>query len=455
MYDLLIIGGGPAGYLAAERAGHEKLSAAVFERRAFGGVCLNEGCIPSKTLLNSAKIYDYATGYGKKYGVSCDNPVLDYKAVIARKNKVVKTLISGIEAALKAGKVEMVRESAAVTGSLPSGGFTVSAGGKTYEGKNLLLCTGSEPILPPIDGLKEAMASGFGMTNREMLDMDVLPASMVVVGGGVIGLEMASVMLSAGVKVTVVEMLDRIANPTDREIAGILQKNYEKKGMTFILGAKVTKIEKDGVTFEKDGGTHSVPCEKVLFSIGRRASTAGLGLENINVLTDRGAVVTDEQMKTNVPGVFAAGDINGKSLLAHTAYREAEVAVNILCEKKDRMEYNAIPSVIYTNPEVAGAGETAESAAAKGIDVREVKLPMIYSGRYLAENEGCDGIAKLVLEKGTDRLIGVHMIGNPCSEIIVAAAMAIEREMPLEALKKVVFPHPTVAEIIREAVFMA
>ncbi len=454
MFDLLILGGGPAGYHAAELAAQAGLKTALFEKRAVGGVCLNEGCIPSKTLLHSAKIFDYMNGYGAHYGVTCESPKLDYPAVVKRKDKVVKKLVVGIEGTLKRAGVTMVKEIATIEKRLDmalGGGFEVRAAGEVYQGAKLLLCTGSEPILPPIDGLKDAVASGFAMTNREILALTEVPKRLVIVGGGVIGLEMASLMNSAQSEVTVIEMMNKIAGPTDAEISELLQKSYEKKGVKFLLGAKLTSVGKDSVTYEHGGQSTTLPCDKVLLSIGRRAVTAGIGLENIGVMTERGAVPTDAQQKTNVPGVFAAGDVNGKSMLAHTAYREAEVAIHTICGVKDAMTYDAIPSVIYTNPEVAGVGETLETAKAKGVDAHEIKLPMMMSGRYMAENEGGTGICKLVWEG--KRLIGVHMLGNPCSEIISTAAVLIEKEISLEQAKRVVFPHPTVGEIIREGLF--
>ncbi|MCL2812602.1 MAG: dihydrolipoyl dehydrogenase [Clostridia bacterium] len=450
MHDLIIIGGGPAGYHAAELAAKEGLKTILFEERNLGGVCLNEGCIPSKALLYSAKLFDYANGGGARYGITCEAPKLDYAMAVRRKDKVVKKLVMGIEATLKGGGVTVIKARAEIEGRV-EGGFAVNAGGKSYQTAKLLLCTGSEPMLPPIDGLQDALASGFAMTNREILALTEPPKRLVIVGGGVIGLEMASLMTSALCQVTVIEMLDKIAGPTDTEISTLLQKEYEKRGVRFLLNAKLTGIGQDAVTYEQDGKATNLLCDKVLLSIGRRATTAGFGLERIGVEIQNGAVPTDAQQKTNVPGVFAAGDINGTYMLAHTAYREAEVAINVICGRKDTMEYNAIPSVIYTNPEVAGVGETLESARAKGFEAHEVKLPMMYSGRYMAENEGGTGICKLVW--AGKRLIGVHMLGNPASEIIATAAALISREISLEQAKKIVFPHPSVAEILREGLF--
>ena len=452
MYDLIVLGGGPAGYRAAERAGAEGMKTLVIEKRALGGVCLNEGCIPSKTLLNSAKIYDYANGYGEKYGVSTTGAKLDHAFVVNRKNKVVKTLVGGIGAAMKKYKVEVVYAEGKITGRTANG-FSVEAEGKTYETAKLLIATGSEALVPPIPGLREGLAAGHVLTNREILDLDHVPESLCVIGGGVIGLEMASYFCSAGAHIEIVEMMDKIAGPTDREISAMLQKHYEKKGIIFRLGAKVVEVKPGEVIYEKDGKRESVKAEKILSSIGRRAVTANIGLESIGVACERGAILTDDQMKTNVPGVFAAGDVNARIMLAHTAYREAEVAINTMLGRKDSMNYNEIPSVIYTNPEVASVGETLDSAKKKGIDAEERKIPMAYSGRFLAENEGGEGICKAIIDKKSHKLLGVHMMGNPCSEIIVSAALMLNRELRLADLERLVFPHPTVGEVMREFIF--
>ncbi len=450
-YDVMVLGGGPGGYLAAERAGHAGLKTLLIEKRFLGGVCLNEGCIPSKSLLYSAKIYDYAR-FSDHYGITCEGVNYDHKKVIARKNKVVNTLVGGIRAMLKANKVTVVEGEGVITGK-NSEGYQIQVDGETYTGTRLIIATGSMPVMPPIPGVKECFQSGTVLTNREILDLEEVPKELVIVGGGVIGLEMASYFNSAGSKVTIVEMLDKIAGPTDSEISKILLKNYEKKGITFQLSAKVTEVKPDRVIYEKDGKTCEVMADKVLLSIGRRAVTQGVGLESIGVLTERGAVVTDRFCKTNLPNVYAVGDVNGRSMLAHTAYREAEVAVNNILGKKDIMRYDAIPAIIYTNPEVGSVGETEETAKAKGIDYECANITMKFSGRYVAENEGGDGICKVLVDKKTRRMIGCHMIANYASEIILSAGIMIETEMRVDDIKELVFPHPTVGEIVREGIF--
>ena len=452
MYDLIILGGGPAGYNAAERAGHAGLKTLVIEERALGGVCLNEGCIPTKTLLYSAKIYDYAK-HGKDYGVTFGSAEIDHAFVVNRKNGVVKQLVAGVGAKLKKSGVEVVKASAVIK-ERNAEGFVVTADGKEYVGKQLLIATGSSPALPPIDGLADSLKEGFALTNREVLDLNAIPKTIVVVGGGVIGLEMASYFNSVGSKVYVVEMLDHIAGPVDRELSKLLQKDYAARGVEFILGARVTSIKNKAVTYEKDGKSVEIPADYALVSIGRRARTAGIGCENIGLKLERGAIVTNEQGKTNVPGVWAAGDVNGKSMLAHTAYREGEVCINNILGKKDRVNYNSIPSVIYTNPEVASVGETTESTKEKGLDVDIQTVTLKYSGRYIAENEHGYGILKVITDKKHKNIVGLHMIGSYASEIIYGAAMMVETEMRVEDIQKLVFPHPTVCEVIRESMFM-
>ena len=452
IYDLVVLGGGPAGYLAAERAGHAGLKTLVIEKREFGGVCLNEGCVPSKTFLNSAKVFDYAN-HSENYGVKIDgNKSIDQKFVVERKNGVVKMLVSGVKATLKRSKVTTMNAEAFIEGKCAEG-YTIKAGDKQVVAKRLIIATGSMPVVPPIPGLKENIETGLVLTNREILDLEVIPKTLVVIGGGVIGLEMASYFSSVGTKVTVVEMLNKIAGPTEAEISSILQKSLERKGVTFNLGCKVTAIEKDGVVFERDGKSEKVTADKILLSIGRRAVTQGIGLENIGVNLERGAIVTDDCMRTNVANVYATGDVNGKVMLAHTAYRESEVAINNILGKKDRMRYNVIPSVIYTNPEVGSVGETEESAKQKGFDVKVVSIPLTYSGRYIAENTTLDGICKLVVNNKTNTLIGAHIIGSYAGEFIVSVSAMIDLEVDIENIKKLVFPHPTVCEIVREAIF--
>ena len=450
MYDLMIIGGGPAGYVAAERAGHQGLSVVLFEKKSMGGVCLNEGCIPTKTMLYSAKMYENML-VGSKYGIYGENIRVDYGKIVGRKNKVVRKLVAGVEAKMKQHEISVVKGEAIIQGRV-DGIVEVICNEMKYQATNLLICTGSEAFVPPIPGIETA--GDFLLTNREILALKDQPESLIVIGGGVIGMEFASLYNSLGSKVTVIEMLPEILGGLDLEISKLLRETYEKKGVQFKLSTKVVQIAANKVHFEKDGVIELLEADKILMSVGRRANTSGYGLESLNVELERGGIKVDEKMSTNVPGVFAAGDVTGFSMLAHTASREAEVVVNNLTGRVDKMLYNAIPGVVYTNPEVACVGETEESALAKGLDFRIAKLAMSYSGRFVAENEGVNGLCKVLIAKDTELVLGVHMLGNPCSEFISNACMAIEQGMPVEQLQKVIFPHPTVSEIFKEALYI-
>ena len=457
MYDLAIIGGGPGGYVAAERAGSAGLSVVLFEKRELGGVCLNEGCIPTKTLLYSAKVYDYSR-HADKYGVNVDGSSIDFGAIFKRKQKVVKKLVGGVRVQMRDAQVEVVKEEAVIQGR-GAEGFVIASGEATYEARNLLICTGSEAAVPPIPGLREGLGDVV-VTNREILALEAQPESLVIIGGGVIGMEFASFFNSIGTKVTVVEMLPKILGPLDDEISAMLQAQYAKKGVEFHLGCKVVAVEGNEVVYEDpDGNTCRAAGVKILVSVGRRANFQGIGLESLGVelaLNPAGrpyGVKVDEKMRTNVPGVYAAGDVTGFSMLAHTASREGEVAVNDILGKEDRMHYNAIPGVVYTNPEVAGVGLTEAEAANKGLDYVALKLPMAYAGRFVAENERGEGLCKVIVDGKDHRVLGVHMLGNPCSEMIHGACIAIEQGMTVEQLQKVVFPHPTVSEIFKETAF--
>ena len=451
LYDLIVIGGGPGGYLAAERAAHAGLKTLLFEKNSLGGVCLNEGCIPSKALLNSAKTYLHAK-HASMYGVNTENVTVDQAKVIERKRKVVKTLVSGVGAKMRQHKVVVVKEEATIDGKCADG-FKIKSASGTYTGKKLIIATGSSAAVPPIPGVKENLGD-FVCTNREVLELTQIPEQFTVIGGGVIGLEMAAYYAAVGSKVTVVEMLDHIAGPTDREISTRLQKELEAMGITFLLGHACEKVEPGKVYVKAPDGTQKViEANKVLLSIGRRANYMNIGLETIGVKTDRPGIVTDAMCRTNVPDVYAIGDVNGHHMLAHTAYREAEVAVNTILGKKDYMRYHANPSVIYTMPEVASVGKTEEDCKAQGVAYEVKKLSMMYSGRFVAENEGADGLCKIIVDKKTRLILGVHLIGAYAGEMIWGGAQMLETQFRVTDGRQIIFPHPTVSEIIREVLW--
>ncbi len=447
MYDVGIIGGGPAGYVAAERAGQKGLSVVLFDKKKLGGVCLNEGCIPTKTLLYSAKLYEHARD-GSKYGINCSGVTFDFAKIMQRKNKVVSKLVAGVVAAMKKGKIEVVYAHAEIA-ERATDHIRIKARDEIFECRNILLATGSEALIPPIKGLVREEI----MTNREILEISSVPESLTIIGGGVVGLEFAGFFSSIGCKVTVIEMLDEILGPTDRELSAMLRQEFAKKGVDFHLGSKVVEIKGKEVFFEKSGNTESIISEQVLVSVGRKPVTEGFNLEALGVEIVRGGIKIDERCRTNIPNVYAAGDVTGFSLLAHTASREGEVAINNICGIPDRMRYSAIPSVVYTNPEIACVGLTEDEAKKQNIRYKARTLPMAYAGRFVVENEGKNGFIKILTGEKYNEVLGVHMIGNPSSEMIFGAAIMIEMQMRVSDVEQIVFPHPTVSEIIKETVF--
>ena len=452
-FDVIVIGAGPGGYLAAERAGQAGLKTLLIEKQHIGGTCLNEGCIPTKTLLHSAKLYDAARNSGA-YCVTTEGAVLDHKAVVARKRAVTANLVAGVKAGLKAAKVKTVEAPAMIKGR-EAGGITVEAAGETHCGKNLILAVGSHPIVPGIEGLAESLKSGFVLTSTELLEMQEVPASLCVIGGGVIGLEMATYFAMAGTKIEIVEATGKVAGGLDADATAIIQKACEKRGMNFHLNTRAVAFADGKVTVEADGKREDIACEKALLCIGRAANLEGYGLETLHVPTENRAITVDEYCMTGIPGVYAVGDCNGTGMLAHVAYRQAEVAVNHILGKNDPMRWACVPSLVHTEPEAAFVGASVEEAKEKGIDAVGVKLSMNYSGLYLAENENGQGIIKATFDRKKKTMIGATIVGGPASELITICGMMIDNELPVERMKSYVFPHPTCAEAIREAIFAA
>lgn len=453
-YFLAIIGGGPAGYTAAEKAAQAGKDVVLFEQNALGGTCLNVGCIPTKTLLYSAKQY-YNAQNAAKYGVKAENITFDYTKIAQRKTKVVRKLVAGIKQRLNNEHCMVVNGAASVV-SRTDEKVVIACGEETYEAENLLICTGSNNFVPPIPGLKD---NPVVWDSTDALAATVLPQSMVIVGGGVIGMEFATLYHELGVQVTVIEAMPTILPNLDQEVVAILLEKYKKSGIQILTDTKVLELQGNRVL--TTNGEYEA--EHVLVSVGRRANLQGL--EALNDLEmHRGGIVVDDFMKTNLPNVYAAGDVTGKIMLAHVASRQAEVAVGRMLKQipVQRIAYNAIPSVVYTNPEIASVGMTErevsqfyqdmEGKSAEEVqDMYEVhKLPMTYSGRFVAENEGETGLCKMIVDKRNQTVLGVHLIGNPCSEFISSASFAVRMGYTVSEMQQVVFPHPTVSEILKE-----
>ncbi len=458
MYDVVIIGGGPAGYLAAERLGHAGKKVLLVEKAFLGGTCLNVGCIPTKTLLNSAKHYVHALECGK-FGVTSEKVSYDWAAMSAWKREVVEKLRAGIAAQMKRFKVEVVEGSAEIESAgrvrvMPSGGEA-----RTEECGAVLVATGSSPAMPPVPGAK---GNPLVVDSTGLLEAAAVPKRLCVIGGGVIGVEFASLFAALGCEVTVVEMLDEIVPFMDAEQAPVLRRALRQ--VKWKLGCKVESIDgaAGGATVRyaaKDGTKEAVEADLVLMAVGRRPNVTGFGAERVGLDAGPKGVVVDERMRTNLPWVWAAGDVTGRSLLAHSAYRMAEVAVcDMLAgmEGKERglevMRYGAIPWAVYSIPEAAGVGMTEQEAASRGMAVKKSQLPLRLSGRFAAENGfAAQGAVKLIAEAATGRILGLHAVGPYASEAIWGGAALIEQELRVEDVRALVFPHPSVYELIRDA----
>ena len=445
MFDLAIIGGGPAGYTAAERAAQSGLTVVLFEKKQLGGVCLNEGCIPTKTMLYSAKLYHNAQN-SSKYGITLDNLAFDYEKIVARKNKIVRKLNAGIRTKMAENSITLVNGEASIESA--TNHIEIACNSELFEAKNVILCTGSSTVIPPIKGLE---STSF-WTSTEALDTKSVPESLVIVGGGVIGLEFAGLFNTFGTAVTVIEMASEILPGIDSEIAALLRADYTKKGITFHLNAQVKEVSNEHVLFATSEGIQSIDTTQILLCVGRQPNLENLGLETLQLEHFRKGLAVNSHMQTSHPHIYAIGDITGFSMLAHTASREAEVAVNHLVGIEDGMNYNVVPAVVYTNPEVAGVGATEDALQAKGINYQVAKLPMTFSGRFVAENEGGNGLCKLIFNQ-EQQLLGAHIIGNPASELIATATLSMERGLTVSEFKKLIFPHPSIGEIFKETLF--
>jgi len=441
VYDIIIIGAGPGGYVAAERAGARGKKVLIIEKEHLGGVCLNRGCIPTKSLLNSSKLYKKAKS-SEQFGVHAENVTFNLEEAMAWKEDVINTLRKGVAFQMKHNKVEVIEGDAQY-----HGGKSVLVNGTEYTGENIIIATGSSPFVPPIPGAD----SPFCKTSREVLNLEKLPSSAVVIGGGVIGLEFASFFSNLGIKTDVIEMMDEIVPFMDKGLAKVMRR--EMKGIDFHLKSKVEKIDGSKVCFtNKKGKEEILDTELIILAVGRKPnieSFTGSGLD-----IERGRVKVDERMRTNLPGVYAVGDVTGESLLAHSASRMGEVVVQQICGEDDHMRYNAVPWAVYTYPEAAGCGLNEQEAEEKGITVKTASMQMRGNGRFYAENGKAGGLCKVIVHAETDILLGVHLLGAQCSEMIAGAASMIEAELRVSEIKEIIYPHPSVSEIIKDTLWM-
>jgi len=443
-----VIGGGPGGYVSAIRAAQLGAEVTLIEKNALGGVCLNVGCIPTKVLLHTAEAYTLAKE-GAAIGLKTGNVSVDWDGLMARKRAVVDTLVGGVGTLMASNGITVVRGTASF---LSPGELSVAlneGGTATLSADSVIISTGSEPVVPPIPGFE---LDGV-ITSTEALSLEKLPESVVLVGGGVIGMEFASLFSSFGVKVTVVEMLPGILPMLDGEIVSILRGVLERKGVVFHTSSKVTGVEKKGtglsVSVETPRGATKLEAEKVLVSVGRRPVTRGLGLEKIGLSMDRSRIKTDKKMETSVKGVYAVGDCASPIMLAHVASREGEVAAENIMGHKTEMDYKTVPNAVYTAPEIASVGLTEKEASEKGFRVKIGRFPLMANGKSLIMNE-TDGLVKYVVDEKYDEILGVHIIGPRATDLIVEGALALRLEATVDELVTTVHAHPTVGEALLE-----
>lgn len=453
IYDLIVIGAGPGGYVAAIRAAQLGMKVAVVERgERLGGVCLNEGCIPSKALLDSSELFALARDKFALHGIGIGAPTLDLGKMMARKDDVVKKLTDGIAYLFKKNKITSVRGTAKL-GKPVSGGHQVQISGEASQaltGKRILLATGSEAVqVPglPFDG--EMVVSA-----REALSFSAVPEHLLVVGGGYIGLELGSVWLRLGSRVTVVEMLPNILPNTDRQVADALMRSLKKQGMTFKLGAKVTGLQKKegkaSATVAVGEGTEEIACDRVLVAVGRKSLTAGLGLEAASVTLDGGRIRVDENYTTSVPGIHAIGDLIHGPLLAHKAMMEGEVFAERLVGQASVVDYDYIPGIIYTWPEAASVGKTEEQLQTENVPYAAGRFNFMANGRAKCMDE-TEGFVKVLAHRESGRVLGMHIIGPRASDMIAEGVTVMTYGGTAEDIALTFHAHPTLAEAVKEA----
>jgi dihydrolipoamide dehydrogenase len=449
--EALVIGAGPGGYVAGIRLGQLKKKAMVVERDKPGGICLNVGCIPSKALINAAKYYDKVKNHGAEIGLYADNLRVDMPKMQSWKGEVVTKLTGGVKILLKANGCEY-RTGVAKLVSRNTVEVTDAAGTTTIKADNIIIATGSRPIEIP----------GFKFDDNRIVDstgalaFDTVPERFIVVGGGYIGIEIGTLYAKLGSKVTVVEALPTILAGNDPEIIQVVTRKLKKLGVEIMTGAKAKSWTEAGgraaVTLSVDDGARDVTLEadKVLVAVGRRPNSEGLGLEAVGVKIDKGFVPVDKKQRTNVPGIYAIGDVAGQPMLAHKASREAEVAAEVIAGHRAEFDVRCIPAVIFSDPEVATAGISADEAEKRGRKVKVGKFPFVALGRAIA-NADTDGFVKVIIDAQTKEVLGIHVVGNGASDIIAEAALAIEMGALADDLSLTIHAHPTLPEAIMEA----
>jgi dihydrolipoamide dehydrogenase len=460
-FDIIIIGSGPGGYVAAIRAAQLGFKTAIVESKYLGGICLNWGCIPTKALLRSAEIFHYMQR-AKEFGLSAGKVDYDTGAIVKRSRAISKRLNDGVGFLMKKNKISVIWGEAFIDAP---GKVTVKPsksnapkgvlGAGSYQGKHIIIATGARPrVLPGIEPDKKLVWTYF-----EAMVPDRMPKSLLIVGSGAIGIEFASFYRTLGAEVTVVEVLPQILPVEDAEIAGLARKSFEKQGIKILTDAKVTKLEKKSAsvtaTIEKGGRSQTITAERVISAVGVVGNVENLGLEKLGVKTERGIIAVDQFNRTNVPGIYAIGDVSGPPMLAHKAEHEGVVCVEAIKGLHPHpMNKLMIPGCTYCSPQIASVGLTEQAAKEKKIDIRVGRFPFVGNGKAIAMGED-QGLVKVIFDKKTGQLLGAHMIGAEVTELIQGYVVAMNLETTEQELMHTIFPHPTLSEMMKEAVLDA
>lgn len=443
-FDLIVLGGGPGGYVAAIKASQMGLKVALVEKNTVGGVCLNEGCIPTKTLLKSAKVYK-TMKHADDYGIDVlhDSIKPNWASMLNRKSSVVKKLTSGVSSLLKKNNVTVIPGEGIVLSS-----SQLKVNDSIYEMKDLIIATGAAPIVPPIAGIQEAIEKKTVLFSKELLNYPQIPESLTIIGGGVIGVEFANIFSSFGTKVTIIERMNQILLPLDDEIRSIYLKLLLKQGIEIITEANVTKVNQKAVTYQKNNQEYTTNSEIILLSVGMKPNLDAF--KALNLKMDKQGIIVTDSMKTSLPHVYAIGDVTGKMMLAHAASAEAMVAVENITGKASAFRYDLVPQAIYGFPEIAWIGLTETEVKSKQINFIISKFPLLANGRSLAESE-TDGMIKLISNADTGELLGAHIIASNASELLSESVLAMQSEATVANLAHSIHLHPSVSESVMEA----
>jgi len=447
--DVVIIGGGPGGYVAAIKAAHLGLKAVLIEKDKLGGVCLNRGCIPTKTLVSTAEMLNHLRRAGE-FGIQIKDYSIDFSSIMKRKEMITRRLSSGVEQLMKANQVRVVRGEGQIIEPEAVEVFGTDGQKEVIKTKNIIIATGSSVMKPPLPGLDSEGV----ITSDEALSLSELPSRMIIIGGGVVGIEFAGIFNALGVKVTVVEMLPRILLPIDEEIARRLSQILKRKGIEILTDCKVKEIKKNiqnlEVLISTTDGEKKIETEKVLLAVGRVPELGNIDILGLGIELDGRAIKVDKKMRTNIPGIYAVGDVVGKIMLAHVASREGIVAVENISGKETLMDYKIVPNCVFSMPEVSSVGLSEEEAKKGNSNIKVSKFPFMANGKALGMGE-IEGMVKIIADADTSELLGFHILGVHASDLISEGVLALSMEATAEEIVNTIHAHPTLAETIVEA----